>query len=112
MMQTGYLFGGWQLARGALVAANLSASGERVVFCDRKVNTAQFYMERLLPRRAPMRVPLMRRVRVCLRSPMTGSESVVRSRRPIYRMPILRPASGLSVSRVWHSRTLRGLSPQ
>ena len=50
MMQTGYLFGGWQLARGALVAANLSASGERVVFCDRKVNTAQFYMERLLPR--------------------------------------------------------------
>ena len=50
MMQTGYLFGGWQLARGALVAANLSAHGERVVFCDRKVNTAQFYMERLLPR--------------------------------------------------------------
>jgi hypothetical protein len=50
MMQTGYLFGGWQLARGALVAANLSANGERVVFCDRKVTTAQFYMERLLPR--------------------------------------------------------------
>ena len=50
MMQTGYLFGGWQLARGALVAANLSAGGERVVFCERKVNTAQFYMERLLPR--------------------------------------------------------------
>ena len=50
MMQTGYLFGGWQLARGALVAANLSANGERVVFCDRKVNTAQFYIERLLPR--------------------------------------------------------------
>ena len=50
MMQTGYLFGGWQLARGALVAANLSANGERVVFCDRKVGTAQFYIERLLPR--------------------------------------------------------------
>ena len=50
MMQTGYLFGGWQLARGALVAANLSAQGKRVVFCDRKVNTAQFYTERLLPR--------------------------------------------------------------
>ena len=50
MMQTGYLFGGWQLARGALVAANLSANGKRVVFCDRKVKTAQFYMERLLPR--------------------------------------------------------------
>ena len=50
MMQTGYLFGGWQLARGALVAADLSANGERVVFCDRKVTTAQFYTERLLPR--------------------------------------------------------------
>ena len=50
MMQTGYLFGGWQLARGALVAANLSASGERAVFSERKVNTTQFYMERLLPR--------------------------------------------------------------
>ena len=50
MMQTGYLFGGWQLARGALVAVNLSDNGERVMFCDRKVNTVQFYMERLLPR--------------------------------------------------------------
>ncbi|MBL6820498.1 MAG: acyl-CoA dehydrogenase C-terminal domain-containing protein, partial [Luminiphilus sp.] len=50
MMQTGYLFGGWQLARGALVAADLAAKGERAVFCDRKVNTALFYMERLLPR--------------------------------------------------------------
>ena len=50
MMQTGYLFGGWQLARGALVAAALSAAGDRVMFCDRKVGTAQFYMERLLPR--------------------------------------------------------------
>ncbi|MEK9654165.1 MAG: acyl-CoA dehydrogenase C-terminal domain-containing protein, partial [Halieaceae bacterium] len=50
MMQTGYLFGGWQLARGALVAASLSAGGERVEFCQRKLATAQFYMERLLPR--------------------------------------------------------------
>ena len=50
MMQTGYLFGGWQLARGALVAAALSAAGDRVMFCDRKVGTAQFYMERVLPR--------------------------------------------------------------
>ena len=50
MMQTGYLFGGWQLARGALVAADLATKGERAVFCDRKVNTALFYMERLLPR--------------------------------------------------------------
>jgi len=50
MMQTGYLFGGWQLSRGALVAADLIAAGERALFCDRKINTALFYMERLLPR--------------------------------------------------------------
>ena len=50
MMQTGYLFGGWQLARSALVAAALSAAGDRVMFCDRKISTARFYMERLLPR--------------------------------------------------------------
>jgi alkylation response protein AidB-like acyl-CoA dehydrogenase len=50
MMQTGYLFGGWQLSRGALVGADLIAAGERVLFCDRKINTALFYMERLLPR--------------------------------------------------------------
>ncbi len=50
MMQTGYLFGGWQLARSALVAAALSAAGDKVVFCERKISTALFYMERLLPR--------------------------------------------------------------
>ena len=44
MMQTGYLFGGWQLARGAQVAARLSAQTERAVFCDRKVSTALFYI--------------------------------------------------------------------
>jgi alkylation response protein AidB-like acyl-CoA dehydrogenase len=50
MMQTGYLFGGWQLARGAQVAAQVAAGGDRVTFCERKVATALFYMERLLPR--------------------------------------------------------------
>ena len=50
MMQTGYLFGGWQLARGALVAASIAESGSRVDFSERKVATARFYMERLLPR--------------------------------------------------------------
>ena len=50
MMQTGYLFGGWQLARGAQVATKIAAAGDRVTFCERKVATALFYMERLLPR--------------------------------------------------------------
>jgi 3-(methylthio)propanoyl-CoA dehydrogenase len=50
MMQSGYLFGGWQLARSAEVAAALTAKGERTHFCERKVSTALFYMERLLPR--------------------------------------------------------------
>jgi hypothetical protein len=50
MMQTGYLFGGWQLARGARVAASIAESGSRVDFSQRKVATARFYMERLLPR--------------------------------------------------------------
>ena len=50
MMQTGYLFGGWQMARGALVAASIAESGSRVDFSERKVATARFYMERLLPR--------------------------------------------------------------
>ena len=50
MMQTGYLFGGWQLARGAEVAVKLAANGDREQFCERKIATALFYMERLLPR--------------------------------------------------------------
>ena len=50
MMQTGYLFGGWQLARGAQVAASIAERGQRVDFCQRKMATARFYMERLLPR--------------------------------------------------------------
>ena len=42
MMQTGYLFGGWQPARGALVASELASQGDRVQFCERKINTALF----------------------------------------------------------------------
>jgi hypothetical protein len=38
------------LARGARAAASIATRGERVDFCQRKVATARFYMERLLPR--------------------------------------------------------------
>ena len=51
LMQTGYLFGGWQLARSALVAAEqLQVSGEKIEFCQRKIATALFYGARILPR--------------------------------------------------------------
>ena len=50
LMQTGYLFGGWQLARSALVAEALLATGDRTMFCERKLTTAEFYMQRILPR--------------------------------------------------------------
>jgi len=50
MMQTGYLFGGWQLGRSALVAAAQLAEGRNVTFCQRKIATATFYGARILPR--------------------------------------------------------------
>jgi hypothetical protein len=50
MMQTGYLFGGWQLAQGALVAAEKLGAGKDAPFYHRKLSTARFYMQRLLPR--------------------------------------------------------------
>ena len=50
MMQTGYLFGGWQLARAAMVAADQLAAGQQSDFLERKLATARFYMHRILPR--------------------------------------------------------------
>ena len=50
MMQTGYLFGGWQLARGALVAQAQVDAGSDRPFYARKVATATYYAEQVLPR--------------------------------------------------------------
>ncbi len=50
MMQTGYLFGGWMLARSALVAAEKQAAGADSAFYARKIATARFYGARILPR--------------------------------------------------------------
>ena len=50
MMQTGYLFGGWQLARGALVAQRRIEAGSDRDFYPRKVATAGYYAEQVLPR--------------------------------------------------------------
>lgn len=50
MMQTGYLFGGWQLGRSALVAARQLTDGGNPTFCRRKIATAAYYGARILPR--------------------------------------------------------------
>ena len=50
LMQTGYLFGGWQLGRSALVAAEKLAGDAGSEFAERKIATAAFYGARILPR--------------------------------------------------------------
>ena len=50
MMQTGFLFGGWQLAVGAGVAQARLEAGADNPFYGRKVATARFYAESILPR--------------------------------------------------------------
>ena len=50
MMQTGYLFGGWQLARAALVAQRRIDEGSDRDFYPRKLATAAYYAEQILPR--------------------------------------------------------------
>jgi len=50
LMQTGYLFGAWQLARGAQVAQKARESGDDNEFYARKVATAHFYTQSILPR--------------------------------------------------------------
>jgi len=50
LMQTGYLFGGWQLGQSALVAASKIEAGEVSSFYERKIGTAAFYGARILPR--------------------------------------------------------------
>jgi len=50
LMQTGFLFGGWQLARGARVAAECMAAGSDNEFYPRKIATAEFYAQSILPR--------------------------------------------------------------
>jgi 3-(methylthio)propanoyl-CoA dehydrogenase len=50
LMQCGYLFGGWQLARSALLASDRLAAGADNDFYRRKIATARFYAEQILPR--------------------------------------------------------------
>lgn len=50
LMQTGYLFGGWQLFRGACIAAMRVKAGDNNPFYVRKVATARYYAQFILPR--------------------------------------------------------------
>tara|TARA_R110002110_G_scaffold177902_1_gene382600 strand:- start:37395 stop:39164 length:1770 start_codon:yes stop_codon:yes gene_type:complete len=50
LMQCGYLFGGWHLARSALLASARMAAGADNDFYPRKIATARFYAEQILPR--------------------------------------------------------------
>jgi len=50
LMQTGYLFGGWQLARSARLALTRLQEGSDNVFYQQKIATAVFYSEQILPR--------------------------------------------------------------
>jgi len=50
MMLTGYVCGGWQMARAALVARARLNAGEDEDFCRAKIATARFYAEQILPK--------------------------------------------------------------
>ena len=47
LMQCGYLFGGWHLARSALVAQARLADGSDNPFYERKIATARFYADQV-----------------------------------------------------------------
>ena len=50
MMLTGYVCGGWQMARAALAARTKLLAGEDEEFCRAKIATARFYAEQILPK--------------------------------------------------------------
>ena len=48
LLAAGKLVGGWQLARSLLIAQQLAAKGEDVLFMQTKIATARFYAEHIL----------------------------------------------------------------
>jgi hypothetical protein len=49
-MLVGYVCGGWQMARAALVAQEKLVAGEDPTFYESKVVTARFYAEQIMPK--------------------------------------------------------------
>ncbi len=50
LMLVGYVCGGWQMARAALVAQQKLAAGDDPEFHEAKLITARFYAEQILPK--------------------------------------------------------------
>jgi acyl-CoA dehydrogenase len=59
MMLTGYVCGGWQMARAALAARARLGSGADEGFCRTKIATARFYAEQILPKASAL-LPIVR----------------------------------------------------
>ncbi len=49
-MLTGYVCGGWQMGRAALVASSKSQAGEDPDFHRTKLATVRFYADKVLPK--------------------------------------------------------------
>jgi len=50
MMLTGYVCGGWQMARAAMAARARLSSSDDSEFCRTKIATARFYAEQIMPK--------------------------------------------------------------
>jgi 3-(methylthio)propanoyl-CoA dehydrogenase len=50
LMPTGYVCGGWQMARAPLAARAMLVSGGEDAFCRTKIATSRFYAEQILPK--------------------------------------------------------------
>ncbi|WP_434115403.1 acyl-CoA dehydrogenase C-terminal domain-containing protein [Paraburkholderia caffeinilytica] len=50
LMLTGYVCGGWQMGRAALVASSKSQAGEDPDFHRTKLATVRFYADKVLPK--------------------------------------------------------------
>jgi acyl-CoA dehydrogenase len=50
LMLTGYVCGGWQMARAALAASRKCAAGEDPAFHEAKIATVRFYADKILPK--------------------------------------------------------------
>ncbi|KXU92830.1 acyl-CoA dehydrogenase [Caballeronia megalochromosomata] len=60
LMMTGYVCGGWQMARAALIASTKEAAGEDPEFHRTKIATARFYVEKILPKAHALRETILR----------------------------------------------------
>ena len=87
MMLTGYVCGGWQMARAALGPGHGWQPREDQEFCRAKIATARFYAEQILPK-----------------------ASALLDRREERRLHRLRIGCGAVLIRRWHARSFRSTS--